>query len=156
MQAIVSPRLRLVPLSLDDAAAMLEGSTPPGADWAAGYPSDATLVAAAIVTTAAAEGRVLAPWCLFQVQHEGRVVAGMGFVEGLDAQGAVQIGFSETDEAREKGLTAEGLAALIAYAREQGAGLVRAEAGSDAVAEVLREAGMEPAETQGGITLFVA
>lgn len=156
MQAIASPRLRLVPLSVGDAASMLEGRTPSGADWAEGYPSDATLVAAAIVTTAEAEGRDLSPWTLFQVQHEGRVVAGMGFVQGPDASGAVQVGFSETEEARANGFTPEGLAALIAYAYEHGATKVRAEAGSGSIAAVLREAGMTPVQEHDGVTLFEA
>lgn len=152
---LVSPRLRLIPLTPEAANALIEGRVPEGADHADGYPSDATLIAAAIVVVAAREGRDLGPWQLFQVLREGRVVGGMGFIEGPDGDGAVRIGFSETPEAAAEGYSAEGLAALIAYAHEQGATSVRAEAGHPRLAAVFADAGMRVTDETDGVTHFV-
>lgn len=155
-QAIDTHRLRLVPLSVADAATMLDGGVPAGARWAEGYPADSTLIAAAIVVTSAREGRDLGPWAIFQVLRDGVVVGGMGFIEGPDATGAVRIGFSETAQARAAGCAAEGLTALIAYAREHGATLVRAEAGHPRLAEVFAAAGMRATGEDDGVVHFEA
>jgi RimJ/RimL family protein N-acetyltransferase len=150
---IVTERLRLVSLSPDDAQAMLEGRTPDGADWAPGYPADGTLVAAAMIV--AAEG-TLEPWTMFQATRDGRVVCGLGFIEGPDADGAVRIGFSETAESRAAGYTAEALAALVSFAHAQGATAVRADTADPRRASVLREAGLEQVAVCGGLVQFAA
>ena len=153
---IDTPRLRLVPMSRQHAEAMLEGQTPPGADWADGYPADATLIAAAMVVTAAREGRDLGPWQIYQVVREGQVIAGMGFIEGADDGGEALIGFSETEVARDGRYTEEALAALIDHGRRHGARRIRAEADHPRVAEVLASAGMSPTGSDDGLTRFVA
>jgi hypothetical protein len=148
---IVTERLRLAPLSEADAQAMLEGRIPEGADWADGYPAEGTLVAAAMIV--AAEGS-LEPWTMFQAQRAGRVVCGLGFIEGPDASRVVRIGFSETEESRADGYTAEALAGLVAFAHQQGATAVEAETADPRRAEVLREAGLEQVAVCGGLVQF--
>lgn len=148
--------LRLVEMSLQDAAAIMEGTRPPGADWADGYPSDASLVAAAIVVVAERDGRDLGPWGVFQVVRDGRVVGGMGFIEGLDAAGCVRIGFTETEAARRSDDVVNALAVLIGHAKEHGATRVLAEAGTPRAAEVLAGAGMHEVGAEDGVRHFEA
>ncbi len=127
---------------------MVDGTRPEDADWAEGYPSDATLVAAALVVVADRDGRELAPWGIFQVVRDGRVVGGMGFIEGPDEAGAVRVGFSETEAAREHEDVVNALAVLIAHAREHGATRILAEAGTPRAVEVLRAPGCTSCEAE--------
>ena len=121
MEAIATERLRIVRLPLDAAEAIVEGRCPEGANWADGYPADSTLVAAAMLVTAAAENRDLGPWTAYQAVRaaDGCVVAGLGFLEPPDADGVVHIGFSETQAARAGDLLPEAIAALAAWAKDQ-------------------------------------
>jgi len=160
MDAIGTPRLRVVPLSLDHAEAILDGRRPDGANWADGYPTDSSLVAAGYAVTAAAEGHELGPWTVYQVirRSDDRVLAGMGFF-GPPAGGAVHVGFSESDEARADGATPEALSALIAFARRQ-AGVERVCADTAVtnrrVAEVLEGAGMRRTGSDGELVFYEA
>lgn len=141
-------------MSLPEAAAIMDGVRPEGADWADGYPAESTLVAAALLIVADRDGRDLGPWGVFQVVRDGRVVGGMGFIEGPDADGAVHIGFSQTDEAGEDVVIA--LRQLIAHARRHGATLIRAEAGEPRQIEALLAAGMREVGLDHGVHLFEA
>src|SRR5205085_2825647 len=67
MRSIETPRLRLVPISLVDAEAMLHGQTPAGRAFAPGYPTDRALIGASIVVAAAREGRKLGPWTTYMI-----------------------------------------------------------------------------------------
>jgi hypothetical protein len=149
---IETERLRLVPLSVKEAQGILDGVR--SDRYADGYPSDGTLVAAAIVVKTAG---ALEPWTMYQARlREGdRVVAGLGFIDPPDEQGRVRIGFSETREAREAGYAAEALEALIAFARGQGATVI-ADTADARVAEVFLEAGMGPVGICSGLRQFEA
>lgn len=143
-------------MSLDDATAIVDGVRPEGADWADGYPTDGTLVAAALVVVADRNGDGLHPWDVFQVVRDGRVVGGVGFIEEPDAEGAVRIGFGETEEARRYDDVANALGVLIAHAREHGAALIRAEAGTSRAREVLVKAGLREVGAEDGVHHFEA
>lgn len=122
MDGIDTPRLRIVPLSVEEADAMVHGQRPAGGDWAPDYPTDATLVAAGLVVTAQAEGRELGPWTPYQVRRraDGIAVGGCGFVLGEpDRDGRVQVSFSIVESAQGHGYGAEALSALIAFAKSQ-------------------------------------
>src|SRR3954451_15473889 len=95
MERIETSRLRLGPLSLGDAAAMVNGHQPEDARWVAGYPTDGTLVAAGLVVTAEAEGRPLGPWTTYQMVRsaDGSVIGDCGFLGPPDAQGHVHVGY---------------------------------------------------------------
>lgn len=160
MDAIATARLRVVPLSLDEAEAMLEGRRPEGANWAEGYPTDSSLVAAGYAVTAAAEGHDLGPWTVYQAirRVDGRVLAGMGFF-APPAGGSVHVGFSESEEARACGSTAEALEALIAFARRQpGVERVCADTATTnrRVVTVLEAAGMRRTRSDGELVFYEA
>ena len=121
VDGIDTPRLRLVPLSVHDAAAIVHGQRPLEDRWAPDYPTDATLVAAGLVVTAQAEGRELAPWTAYQIvrRSDGKAVGGCGFVWGEpDRAGNVHVSFSIVDSARGEGYGPEALRAIIAFAKQ--------------------------------------
>lgn len=162
MTAIDTPRLQLVPLSLDTATAIVNGHRPENANWAPGYPTDSALVAAGLVLAADAENRPLEPWGAFQIVVRGdrRVVGGCGFVMGPpDARGHVQIGFSIADSERGEGYATEAVAALIAFARSQ-PGVTRVLADTACTnagsIRVFEAAGMRRAGSDGELVFFEA
>ena len=144
-------RLNLVPLSVEEASAILEGRR--SERYAEGYPGDGTLVAAAIVVKT---GGALAPWTFYQarIKETGRVVAGLGFIDPPH-DGQVRVGFSETREAQDAGYSPEAVEALVAFAREQDLRVI-ADTADPRVAEVFREAGMEQRGVCGGLMHFEA
>jgi hypothetical protein len=150
---IETDRLHVVPLSVEEAEAIVAGRRQDG--YADGYPADGTFVAAAIVV--ATRGS-LGPWTMYQarVRADDRVVAGLGFVDPPDDEGRVRIGFSETAEAREADYAAEALAALIAYAHEQGATTVTVDTADPRAADVYLSAGMQQVSICGGLRHFEA
>lgn len=158
MAALTTPRLRLAPLSLTVADAILHGVVPPGANWAPGYPTDGTLIGAALIVTAAAAGEDLGPWTIYQVQlrPDDRVVGGAGFI-GHPCLGHVPIGYGSTPEAQAAGVLPEALAALIALANDEG--LVATADAAIANVErnaVLEAAGMTRVRTCDGLHFYEA
>ncbi len=119
MQGIETARLRLRPLPLDHARAILDGRRPDDARWAPGYPTDGTLVAAGLVVTEDAGGQELGPWTTYQiVRREDDVVLGdCGFFGPPDEAGDVHIGVGICVPERGQGYATEALRALIAWSR---------------------------------------
>jgi RimJ/RimL family protein N-acetyltransferase len=158
---IETSRLRLVPLSLGDAAALVNGHRPPDARWAEGYPTDGTLVAAGLVIAAEAEGRPLGPWTIYQIvrRTDGVVVGGCGFLEPPDAHGHVHVGFGVAPGERGRGYAGEALRALIEWARRRPeVTRVLADAAAtnlDSIA-VMEAAGMRRAGSDGQLVLYEA
>ena len=150
---IETERLSLVELSVDEARAILEGWRAP--NYADGYPSEATLIAAAIVVHSNGE---LRPWTTYQVRlhKDDRVVAGVGFLDEPDGDGCAHIRFMETSEAAAEGYTSEALKALIDLAYDEGAAKVVAETADSRMAEAFLEAGMNPVGICGGLRQFEA
>jgi RimJ/RimL family protein N-acetyltransferase len=114
-------RLSLVPLSLGDAAAMVNGHRPPRARWAPDYPTEGTLVAAGIVVAAESEGHPLGPWTTYQVSHtEERLVIGdCGFLAPPDDDGDVHVAYGICASRRGHGYASEALRALVQWAQGQ-------------------------------------
>jgi RimJ/RimL family protein N-acetyltransferase len=122
MHSLQTPRLRLVPLSLEDAHAILEGRRPVEDRWAPDYPTDATLVVSGMLVTAAAEGRDFGPWTAYQMirRSDDMVIGGVGFALGEpDPDGAVHLTYSIVDSEAHEDYAAEGVGAMIAFARSQ-------------------------------------
>jgi RimJ/RimL family protein N-acetyltransferase len=162
MDGIDTPRLRIVPLSLEEATAIVHGERPVEDRWASDYPTDATLVAAGLVVTAEAEGRDLRPWSAYQVirREDERAVGGCGFpFDGPDPQGRVMISFSIVDSARGEGYAAEALEAMIGWAKRQpGVTRVLAETAATNIRaiHVYERAGMRRAGSDGQLVFFEA
>jgi RimJ/RimL family protein N-acetyltransferase len=160
MPVIDTQRLRVAPMPLEVAEALVQGHRPAGVNWPDDYPTDSTLVAASMLYAAEAEGRPLGCWTVYQIvrRSDGRVVGGCGFVSGgPDPRGHVQVAFSVPDSERGQGYAAEAMQALVAWARRQpGVTRVLAETASTnaAAVTVYEAAGMRRAGSDGGLVFF--
>ena len=114
---LLSPRLRLRLLPLEEMRALLEGRAD-DAPWAAGYPLDATLVAVAMQTDLADRGLALEPFGHFQLirREDGAVIGDIGFHHPPDELGEVSVGFGIVPEARGRGYAVEALRTLLDWA----------------------------------------
>ncbi len=119
--AIVTKRLLLVQLGIEDAVAMVDGRHPNGRSWAPGYPDDGALVSAGFVVTAAQGGRELGPFGTYQIvrRRDGAVIGACGFLGPPDETGAVRVGYGLAESARRQGYATEALRGLLDWARSQ-------------------------------------
>ena len=154
-------RLELAPLDVADAERLIETGRPPGRRSAPGYPMDATLVAAGIVATAAAEHRELGPFTTYQIvrQLDGAVIGDCGFHGIPDDGEMVEIGYSIAASARGRGYATEAVEALIGFALlQRGVRRVRAETtrANPASRRVLEKAGMRLTGADGELLVYEA
>jgi RimJ/RimL family protein N-acetyltransferase len=154
-----TPRLELAPLELHDARTLVETGHLSGRRHADGYPTDATLVAAGIVVTAAGEERDLGPFTTYLVMRrsDGAVVGDCGFHQVPDADGVVELGYGMADSARDRGYATEAIEALIGFALLQhGVRRVEAEttAGNAASRRVLEKAGLKLLREHDGLLIY--
>ncbi|HVL94892.1 MAG TPA: GNAT family N-acetyltransferase [Solirubrobacteraceae bacterium] len=121
MDAIDTQRLRLVPLSVTDAHALVNGHRPGADSWADGYPTDGTLVAAGLVVTAHATEGGLGRWGVYQMvrRADGVILGDCGFLGPPDHRGCVHVGYGLAEPERDHDYAVEALAALVAWARAQ-------------------------------------
>jgi RimJ/RimL family protein N-acetyltransferase len=153
--AVVTDRLQLMQLDLNDAVSMLDGERPIGHQWAAGYPTERSLVAAGMLV--AADVGAFGTFLMVR-RDDGVVIGDCGFHGPPDSTGAVTIGFEVVPEVRGSGYATEAVEALLAYARTlPGVVTVHAEtAGNNAAAQaVLEKAGMT-AVTGGDLVHYIA
>jgi RimJ/RimL family protein N-acetyltransferase len=149
------PWISLRPLTLDDAGALLDGTSGPSAGlrWHEEYPLAETLDALQLVVAAhRAEGwsgRSLPDWWMYQIVCDDLVVGDAGFhgPPAVDAQPEVEIGYDVVPGIRGRGVATTACRLLLVLAWAQGAAVVRAETDPDNVASqrVLLNAGFTPA-----------
>lgn len=110
---IRTPRLELVPLTDDEAEAVLAGRRE-GRAWSPGYPTPGD------VETAAWPVPEDPRWATLQVVERatGLVVGAIG-CHGAPAEGSVEIGYGLAPEAQRRGLATEAVAALVAFLEAQ-------------------------------------
>jgi len=63
-----------------------------------------------------AEDPTVAPWGVWLMLHEGKIVGDIGFTGHPDEAGRVEIGYSILPEYRGQGLTQEAVRAMVAFA----------------------------------------
>lgn len=154
---IETERLRLVPLSLADATAIVNGVRPDGARWADGYPLEGTLVVSGMVVTAEAEETPLGPWRSYHIvrKEDETVIGDSGFDGPPDASGDVHLGCAICQVAQGQGYAREAVTALLAWAHAQpGVRHVLAEASSEPGKRLLRAAGMRPYDERARLVYF--
>lgn len=118
---ILTERLRLVPLGLSEARALLHGQRLRGSRYAPGYPTDGTFVAAGLVVAAVEAGATVGPFRTYQVvrRDSGLVVGDCGFHGPPDADGVVHVAHSVAEVEQGHRDAAEAVEALIGWARTQ-------------------------------------
>jgi RimJ/RimL family protein N-acetyltransferase len=120
MAAIRTERLELVPMTVGDAAAIVNGRAPsPGRTFAPGYPDEGTLVRAGMVLAAAREGWDPGPFRVYEIlcREHGTVIGSCGFHSPPNDEGLVRVGCSLAESARGQRYGGEALGALVGFAR---------------------------------------
>jgi hypothetical protein len=152
---IDTPRVRLVPLTVEAATAIVNGHRPDERPWADGYPTDAALVAAGVLVS---EGRVPDGFGTYQLvrRADDCVIGSCGYFTGDD--GSAMVGFSVADSVADEGWAAEGLRALVQALQRAGAARVAAEAAGRNAQRlaVLSAAGLRPASVEGDLVVYEA
>lgn len=146
VKIIETERLLLHPLSVDDAQRILDARPAPGDRWAEGYPGAGDARSAGGFLDGVAERGdpgAYRPYAI-RLLADGTTVGGIGFHGPPDADGVVTVGYGLVPAARGRGYASESLRALIARAREAGAGAVRGDADLDNIPSqrVMEAAGM--------------
>ena len=158
---IVTRRLLLVQLGVEEAVALVDGRGGSDRPWAPGYPDDGALVAAGFVMTAAVHGRDLGPYGTYEIirRSDGRVIGAAGFTGQPDETGAVRVGYGLAESARGHGYATEALKALLQWARGQdGLTCVLADTTRTNVASqrVMERAGMHRIGEDGELLYYMA
>ncbi|MFI8822862.1 GNAT family N-acetyltransferase [Streptomyces sp. NPDC053431] len=146
MTTIQTARLRLRPLSVDEARRIVDARPAPGDRWAEDYPGVGDAASARGFLAGVAERGdpgVYRPYAIL-LADGGTTVGGIGFHGPPDTDGVVTIGYGLVPGARGHGYASESLRALIARAREAGATAVRGDANLDNLPSqrVMEAAGM--------------
>ena len=158
---IVTQRLLMVQLGVEQAVALVDGRGGSDRPWAPGYPDDGALVGAGFVMTAAQHGRDLGPYGTYEIvrRSDGRVIGAAGFLGPPDETGAVRVGFGLAESARGHGYATEALRALLQWARGQD-GLTCALADTTkanvASQRVMERAGMHRIGEDGELLYFMS
>ena len=158
---IVTARLRMVQLDVEEAIALVDGRGGFGRTWAPGYPDDGALVSAGFVMTAAKHGRDLGPFGTYEIirRDDGAVIGAAGFYGKPDETGAVRVGYGLAESARGHGYATEALIALLAWAGGQnGLTCVLADTTRTNVASqrVMERAGMHRIGEDGELLYYMA
>ncbi|MFI1226939.1 MULTISPECIES: GNAT family N-acetyltransferase [unclassified Streptomyces] len=148
MTDLVTARLLLHPISVDEAEQMVTGEPDAEARWDDGYPSEGDVaVARRFLEACASTGdpRPFGPYVIRRIT-DGRAIGGVGFHRPPDEHGSVTIGYGLAPSARGRGYASEALRALLSFARSQGIASVKGDADHDNAASqhVMTAAGMRP------------
>jgi RimJ/RimL family protein N-acetyltransferase len=160
MGDLVTERLVLHRLSVDEAEELVAGRAADGVRWAAGYPMDGDLSAARRLLRCVAEGNGGRHPGAYEIRRraDGCAIGGADFHGPADDSGAVTIGYGLVPSARGAGYASETLRALLAYARESGIARVKGDADHDNVASqhVMAAAGMRMVGTDDRVRYYEA
>ncbi|MEU0989492.1 GNAT family N-acetyltransferase [Streptomyces sp. NPDC005953] len=146
MADLITTRLLLHPLSIDEARRLVE-STPQGEDhWEAGYPTDGNVTGARMFLDNCARTGDVRPYGRYEIRRadNGRAIGGVGFHGPPNAVGTVTIGYGLAPSAQGKGYASEALRGLLAAARDWGVAAVEGDADRDNIASrrVMEAVGM--------------
>ncbi|MFE7141313.1 GNAT family N-acetyltransferase [Streptomyces sp. NPDC057644] len=158
MADLITERLVLHPISVDEAEQMTAGEPAADAHWEPGFPAEADVsVAGRFLERCATTGdpQPFGPY-LIRRRSDHRAIGGMGFHRPPDEHGNVTIGYGLVPSARGKGYASEALRALLSLARAEGAASVKGDADHDNTASqhVMRAAGMLPVGEDDRVRYF--
>ncbi|WP_097946408.1 GNAT family N-acetyltransferase [Streptomyces sp. ms115] len=146
MGDLMTERLVLHPISVDEAEQMAAGEPDADARWEQGYPTEGDVrVARHFLERCASTGdpQPFGPYVIRR-RSDHRAIGGMGFHGPPDEHGSVTIGYGLVPSAQGKGYASEALRALLPFARNQGVTSVKGDADHDNTASqhVMTAAGM--------------
>ncbi|WP_282690005.1 MULTISPECIES: GNAT family N-acetyltransferase [unclassified Streptomyces] len=158
MGDLVTERLALHPISVDEAEQMAAGRPDAEARWEPGFPTEGDVsVAKRFLEHCAATGdpQPFGPYVIRR-RSDHRAIGGMGFHGPPDEQGSVTIGYGLVPSAQGKGYASEALRALLPFARDQGVTSVKGDADHDNTASqhVMTAAGMRQVGEDERVTYY--
>ena len=148
MGDLVTVRLLLHPMSVNEAERVVAGE-PDGSDrWAPGYPAGGDVAGALRFLNTCANTGDPQPFGNYEIRRreDGHAIGGLGFHGPADENGNITIGYGLIPSAQGKGYASEALRALLAFARTRGITCVKGDADHDNIASqhVMIAAGMRP------------
>ncbi|MFI5923183.1 GNAT family N-acetyltransferase [Streptomyces anulatus] len=148
MTDLVTERLVLHPISVDEAERMVAGDPAADAGWEPGFPTeDDVSVAKRLLERCATTGdpQPFGPYVIRR-RSDHRVIGGVDFHTPPDEHGHVTIGYGVVPSAQGRGYASEALRALLSFARANGVTTVKGDADHDNIAShhVMTAAGMRP------------
>ncbi|MFK8910215.1 GNAT family N-acetyltransferase [Streptomyces sp. YS-3] len=146
MECLVTPRLVLHPMSVEEALALTADEPAANTHWAPGYPTEAD-TAGALRYLETYEGRGdPRPFGAYEIlrREDGHVIGGLGFHGAPDLDGTVTIGYGLVPSVRGRGYATEALRALLHFARARGITRVKGDTAHTNIASqrVMTAAGM--------------
>ncbi|MDK0520129.1 GNAT family N-acetyltransferase [Streptomyces sp. ML-6] len=158
MSDLVTARLVLHPMTVDEAERVVAGESDDGARWAPGYPTDGDVFAARRFLDTCANTGDPRPFGNYEIRRreDDRAVGGVGFHGPMDENGSVTIGYGLVPSARGRGYASEALRELLLFARAHGVTCVKGDADHDNTASqhVMTAAGMRPAGEDERVRYF--
>ncbi|MFJ5637944.1 GNAT family N-acetyltransferase [Streptomyces goshikiensis] len=148
MEDLLTQRLVLHPLTVEEAQFLTREEQGEHSQWAPGYPAAADIAGARrYVETCAAEGDPQ-PFGAWEIRRreDFEAIGGLGFHGPPDEDGAVTIGYGLVPVAQGRGYATEALRGLLRFARAHGVRQVRGDTdrGNTASQRVMAAAGMKP------------
>lgn len=129
MGDLVTARLVLHPLTVDESERLVAGRPGVGDRWAPGYPMEGDVSAARRLLRACAEGGAAHPGSYeIRRREDGNAIGGVDFHGPPDEQGSVTIGYGLVPASQGKGYASEAVRALLVSARERGFARVKGDA----------------------------
>ncbi|MEU6081267.1 GNAT family N-acetyltransferase [Streptomyces sp. NPDC047108] len=158
MNALVTARLILHPLSPDQAERIVAGAPDARTSWAPGYPAAGDVAGAMRFLSVCASSGDPRPFGAYEIRRrdDGHAIGGLGFHGPADHDGAVTIGYGLIPSVRGQGYASEALRALLAFARAHGITRVRADTdhANDASRRVMAAAGMRQVAEDARLRYF--
>ena len=131
---------------------------PTGDRWAAGYPTDGDVEAAALALRAIRAGRPLAAFGAYEIIEDGSgdVVGGIGFHGPPRQDGSVEVGYSVAYSRQRRGYATAALLKMVQIAEDAGAQLLEARAApaNAASRRVLEKAGFSYRDLADGYVRY--
>ncbi|NUP52340.1 MAG: GNAT family N-acetyltransferase [Catenulispora sp.] len=144
MDDLVTARLVLHPMSVDEAEQVVAGDPDDATRWAPGY---LDVSGARGFLDAAAKSGDPRPFGNYQIRRreDGYPIGGIGFFGPANEHGSVTIGYGLAPSARGKGYASEALRELLLFARARGVTGVEADTSHDNIASqrVMTAVGMQ-------------
>jgi RimJ/RimL family protein N-acetyltransferase len=158
MDALVTARLILHPLSIAEAERVVAGEPDGGARWAPGYPADGDVTGARKFLGVCASSGNPQPFGAYEIRRreDGHAIGGLGFHGAPDEHGSVTIGYGLISSVRGKGYASEALRGLLLFARERGVSCVVGDTDHDNTASqrVMASVGMELVAEDGRLKFY--
>ncbi|MEU5402283.1 GNAT family N-acetyltransferase [Streptomyces sp. NPDC005963] len=146
MADLITTRLVLHPLGIEEARRLVAGTPQVDDRWEEGYPTDGDVTGARKFLDICARVGDPQPFGPYEVRRgdNGRAIGGLGFHGRPNAIGTVTIGYGLIPSAQGKGYASEALRGLVAAARDWGVTGVEGDADLDNIASrrVMEAVGM--------------